>query len=104
VVAGRVFRDNQDISRIVLPLAHMVTAPSRDQTVFFSPASPLNDARSRQTQIPSATLRLFAYTDLNSVCYNSITEQGQMFWIAVARGWYGSQFDVLSMLSISPGI
>jgi hypothetical protein len=49
-------------------------------------------------------LRLFAYTDLNSVCYNSITEQGQMFWIAAVRGRYGSQFDVLSMLSISPGI
>jgi hypothetical protein len=47
---------------------------------------------------------LFSYTDLNSVCYNSITEQGQMFWIAAARGRYGSQFDVLSMLSISPGI
>jgi hypothetical protein len=44
------------------------------------------------------------YTDPNSVCYNSTTEQGQMFWIAVARGRYGSQFDVLSMLSISPGI
>ena len=27
-----------------------------------------------------------------------------MFWIAAARGRYGSQFDVLSMLSISPGI
>src|SRR5208337_3301990 len=44
------------------------------------------------------------YTDLNSVCYNSITEQGQMFWIAAARGRYGSKFDVLSMLSISLGI
>ena len=43
-------------------------------------------------------------TDLNSLCYNSILEPGQMFWIAVARGRYGSQFDVLSMLSISPGI
>jgi len=43
-------------------------------------------------------------TDLNSVCYNSLTEQGQMFWIAATRGRYGSQFDVLSMLSISPGI
>src|SRR5580658_5989006 len=32
------------------------------------------------------SLRLFAYTDLNSVCYNSITEQGQMFWIAAVRG------------------
>lgn len=41
---------------------------------------------------------------LNSVCYNSITEQGQMFWIAAARGRYGSRFDVLSMLSISSGI
>ena len=49
-------------------------------------------------------MRLFSYTDLNSVCYNSITEQGQMFWIAAVRGRYGSQFDVLSMLSISPGI
>jgi hypothetical protein len=49
-------------------------------------------------------LRFFSCTDLNSVCYNSITEQGQMFWIATARGRYGSQFDVLSMLSISPGI
>ena len=38
------------------------------------------------------------------LCYNSTTEQGQMFWIAAARGRYGSQFDVLSMLSISPGI
>jgi hypothetical protein len=38
------------------------------------------------------------------LCYNSITEQGQMFWIAAVRGRYGSQFDVLSMLSISPGI
>ena len=27
-----------------------------------------------------------------------------MFWIAAARGRYGSKFDVLSMLSISPGI
>jgi len=27
-----------------------------------------------------------AYTDLNSVCYNSITEQGQMFWIATYEG------------------
>ena len=45
-----------------------------------------------------------ACTDLNSLCYNSITEQGQMFWIAAARGRYGSKFDVLSMLSISPGI
>ncbi len=50
------------------------------------------------------SLRLFAYTDLNSVWYNSITEQGQMFWIAAVRGRYGSQFDVLFMLSISPGI
>jgi len=36
--------------------------------------------------------------------YNSITEQGQMFWIAAVRGRYVSQFDVLSMLSMSPGI
>jgi hypothetical protein len=57
-----------------------------------------------KSQTWSATLRLFSYTDLNSVCYNSITEQGQMFWIAAVRGRYGSQFDVLSMLSISPGI
>ena len=56
-----------------------------------------------KSQTWSATLRLF-YTDLNSVCYNSITEQGQMFWIAAVRGRYGSQFDALSMLSISPGI
>jgi len=27
-----------------------------------------------------------------------------MFWIAAERGRCGSQFDVLSMLSISPGI
>jgi hypothetical protein len=27
-----------------------------------------------------------------------------MFWIAATRGRYGSKFDVLSMLSISPGI
>src|ERR1700758_4730217 len=27
-----------------------------------------------------------ACTDLNSLCYNSITEQGQMFWIAVHKG------------------
>ncbi len=32
------------------------------------------------------SLRHFAYTDLNSVWYNSITEQGQMFWIAAVRG------------------
>jgi hypothetical protein len=43
-------------------------------------------------------------TDLNSLCYDSITEQGQMFWIAAVQGRYGSQFDVLSMLSVSPGI
>jgi hypothetical protein len=43
-------------------------------------------------------------TDLNSLCYNSITEQGQMFRIAAARGRYGSKFDGLSMLSISAGI
>jgi hypothetical protein len=38
------------------------------------------------------------------LCYNSITEQGQMFRIAAARGRYGSKFDGLSMLSISAGI
>ena len=27
-----------------------------------------------------------------------------MFWIAAARGRYGSKFNVLSMLSNSPGI
>jgi hypothetical protein len=43
-------------------------------------------------------------TNSNCLYYNSITEQGQMFWIAAARGRYGSKFDVLSMLSISPGI
>ena len=47
--------------------------------MFFSPAS--SERCLIETNLRRG-MRLFAYTDLNSVCYNSITEQGQMFWIA----------------------
>ena len=82
----------------------MVTASSESRPCFSLPLRLERCSNRDKSQTWSATLRLFSYTDLNSVCYNSITEQGQMFWIAAVRGRYGSQFDVLSMLSISPGI
>ena len=83
----------------------VVTASSRVKAHVFLSRFVSNDARiETNPKTWSAPLRLFAYTDLNSVCYNSVTEQGQMFWIAAARGRYGSKFDVLSMLSISSGI
>jgi hypothetical protein len=37
-----------------------------------------------------------ACTDLNSVCYNSVTEHGQMFCVAVPAGGFG-RFSLLSI-------
>ena len=43
-----------------------------------------------------------ACTDLNSVCYNSVTEHGQMFWVAVPAGGFGAVWLTVHLLSICP--
>jgi hypothetical protein len=44
-------------------------------------------------------------TDLNSLCYNSLTGQGQLLWVHVAcRTVFGQRFRLVSMVSINLGI
>ena len=44
-------------------------------------------------------------TDLNSLCYNSFTGQGQLLWVRVACSTvFGQRFDLVSMVSINLGI
>lgn len=47
-------------------------------------------------------------TNVSLLCYNSITEQGQMFWVTVRqfarREVRQSWFRLVSMVSIKPGI
>ena len=48
---------------------------------------------------------LQSYTDLNSLCYNSLTGQGQLLWVSVACSTvFGQQFSLVSMVSINLGI
>ena len=41
-----------------------------------------------------------AYTDLNSLCYNSVSGQGQLLWVEFACRC----FSLVSMVSINLGI
>jgi len=44
-------------------------------------------------------------TDLNSLCYNSVTGQGQLLWVGVClRNSFGRRFSLVSMVSINLGI
>jgi hypothetical protein len=44
-------------------------------------------------------------TDLNSLCYNSFTGQGQLLWVRVAcSSVFGQRFSLVSMVSINLGI
>src|ERR1700687_5994845 len=44
-------------------------------------------------------------TDLNSLCYNSVTGQGQLLWVGVRlRYSFGRRFCLVSMVSINLGI
>jgi hypothetical protein len=45
------------------------------------------------------------YTDLNSLCYNSFTGQGQLLWVGVClQHSFGRRFNLVSMVSINLGI
>jgi hypothetical protein len=67
----------------------VVTASSRVKAMFFSPASSRTMLNRDKSQTWSAPLRLFAYTDLNSLCYNSFTGYGQMLRVVglAGTGW-----------------
>jgi hypothetical protein len=41
-----------------------------------------------------------ACTDLNCLCYNSVTEHGQMFCVAVPVGGFGAVWLTVHLLSI----
>src|ERR1700687_5232736 len=44
-------------------------------------------------------------TDLNSLCYNSVTGQGQLLWVGVCLCHsFGQRFSLVSMVSINLGI
>jgi hypothetical protein len=44
-------------------------------------------------------------TDLNFLCYNSFTGQGQLLWVGVClQHSFGRQFSLVSMVSINLGI
>jgi hypothetical protein len=44
-------------------------------------------------------------TDLNSLCYNSFSGQGQLLWVRVACGTvFGQRLSLVSMVSINLGI
>jgi hypothetical protein len=44
-------------------------------------------------------------TDLNSLCYNSFSGQGQLLWVGVClQHSFGRRFDLVSMVSINLGI
>ncbi len=44
-------------------------------------------------------------TDLNFLCYNSFTGQGQLLWVRVACSTvFGQRFSLVSMVSINLGI
>ena len=46
-----------------------------------------------------------AYTDLNSLCYNSFSGQGQLLWVgACLQHCFGRRFSLVSMVSINLGI
>ena len=68
--------------------------------MFLSPASSRTMLESRQISDVECALRLFAYTDLNSVCYNSVTEHGQMFCVAVPAGGFGAVWLTVHLLSV----
>jgi len=40
------------------------------------------------------------YADRNSLCYNSVTEHGQMFGVAVPGGGFGAVWLTVHLLSI----
>jgi len=45
------------------------------------------------------------YTDLNSLCYNSVTGQGQLLWVSVClHDSFGRRFSLVSTVSINLGI
>jgi hypothetical protein len=43
-------------------------------------------------------------TDLNSVCYNSFSGQGQLLWVGVCLQHGFGRFSLVSMVSINVGI
>jgi hypothetical protein len=44
-------------------------------------------------------------TDLNSLCYNSVSGQGQLLWVGVClHNSFGRRFSLVSMVSINLGI
>jgi hypothetical protein len=43
-------------------------------------------------------------TDLNSLCYNSVTGQGQLLWVGVCLQHDFGRFSLVSMVSINLGI
>jgi hypothetical protein len=56
-------------------------------------------------ETPSNLGNLGNCTDLNSLCYNSFTGQGQLLWVGVClQHSFGRQFSLVSMVSINLGI
>ena len=58
-----------------------------------------------QNMLSTAPLWDRTCTDLNSLCYNSVTGQGQLLWVGVClHNSFGRRFSLVSMVSINLGI
>jgi hypothetical protein len=53
---------------------------------------------------PETPSNLGNCTDLNSLCYNSVTGQGQLLWVGVCLQHDFGRFSLVSMVSINLGI
>jgi hypothetical protein len=65
----------------------------------------MNGGSTKATSEPTAPLWDRTCTDLNSLCYNSVTGQGQLLWVGVClHNSFGRRFSLVSMVSINLGI
>jgi len=68
-------------------------------------ATPARSGSAERTSPAFAPISGRTCTDLNSLCYNSFTGQGQLLWVRVACSTvFGQRFSLVSMVSINLAI
>jgi hypothetical protein len=63
-----------------------------------------NGAARAPSPVAEAPSNLGNCTDLNSLCYNSFSGQGQLLWVGVCLQHDFERFSLVSMVSINLGI